>query len=108
MKILLLGEYSALHKNLKEGLQEFGHEVMIAGGGDGFKKVPVDLPLESTRGGLLQKLENRILPLQALKQLKNFDVVQIIKVCYLRKIYFCYVFCKYLLANSAINFLLAK
>lgn len=33
MKILLLGEFSALHKNLKEGLNELGYEVDIASGG---------------------------------------------------------------------------
>ena len=43
MKVLLIGEYSRLHNSLKEGLQELGHEVVIIGSGDAFKKYPVDL-----------------------------------------------------------------
>jgi glycosyltransferase involved in cell wall biosynthesis len=42
MKILLLGEYSRLHNSLKEGLTTLGHEVIIVGYGDKFKKFPVD------------------------------------------------------------------
>lgn len=42
MKILLLGEYSRLHNSLKEGLVALGHEVIIVGCGDKFKKIPVD------------------------------------------------------------------
>ncbi len=42
MKILLLGEYSRLHNSLKEGLVALGHEVIIVGCGDKFKKLPVD------------------------------------------------------------------
>ena len=42
MKILLVGEYSRLHNSLKEGLAALGHEVIIVGCGDKFKKFPVD------------------------------------------------------------------
>lgn len=38
MRILLLGEFSAFHKNLKEGLVALGHEVVLASHGDGWKK----------------------------------------------------------------------
>lgn len=48
MRILLVGEYSRLHNSLKEGLIALGHEVVIIGKGDGFKKYPVDLSLEAT------------------------------------------------------------
>ena len=37
MKILLLGDFSAVHKNLKDGLLELGHDVVLASDGDGFK-----------------------------------------------------------------------
>ena len=43
MKILLLGDYSAVHKNLKEGLCSLGHEVDFASNGDGWKKIPRDI-----------------------------------------------------------------
>ena len=42
MKILLVGEYSRLHNSLKEGLAALGHEVIIVGCGDKFKKFSVD------------------------------------------------------------------
>ncbi|MEE1898991.1 glycosyltransferase [Flavobacterium rakeshii] len=42
MKILLLGEYSRLHNSLKEGLTALGHEVIIVGTGDSFKKFNTD------------------------------------------------------------------
>ncbi|GAK96246.1 hypothetical protein JCM19294_1759 [Nonlabens tegetincola] len=47
MRILLIGEYSGYHNALKHGLQSLGHEVVIAGDGDGFKKFPVDIDLGS-------------------------------------------------------------
>src|SRR5699024_496511 len=43
MKLLLLGEYSKLHNSLKAGLEAHGHEVVLAGDGDGFKGFPVDV-----------------------------------------------------------------
>jgi glycosyltransferase involved in cell wall biosynthesis len=43
MKILLVGEYNASHKLLKDGLTSFGHDVTVVGLGDGFKKRTVDV-----------------------------------------------------------------
>lgn len=43
MKILLVGEYNASHKLLKDGLTTLGHEVTVVGLGDGFKKRTVDV-----------------------------------------------------------------
>jgi len=48
MKILLLGEYSRLHNSLKEGLVQLGHEVVLVGTGDDFKRFPVDINVSST------------------------------------------------------------
>jgi glycosyltransferase involved in cell wall biosynthesis len=47
MRILLVGEYSGFHNALKYGLQSLGHEVTIVGDGDGFKKYPVDIDLDT-------------------------------------------------------------
>lgn len=74
-KILLLGEYSGVHKNLKEGLKELGHEVIVASSGDGKKNITsdIDLSLNST---------NKIMKFQELRNIikgfQNFDVVQFI------------------------------
>ncbi len=46
MKILLLGEYNSSHYTLKEGLETLGHEVLVVGNGDGFKKRFVDIQLK--------------------------------------------------------------
>lgn len=78
MKILLLGEFSALHKNLKEGLQEIGHEVVIASTGDGWKCIESDIDFNSKLPGALGKIARSISPLLKINQLANFDVVQYI------------------------------
>ena len=45
MKILLVGEYNRTHWNLKKALETLGHEVLVVGFRDGFKKVDVDIEL---------------------------------------------------------------
>lgn len=78
MKILLLGEYSALHKNLKEGLQELGHSVTIAASRDGFKNIKADVNLDPLLpmpfGRIERLLRQVIIPVWA----RNYDVVQVI------------------------------
>jgi hypothetical protein len=78
MKILLLGEFSSLHKNLKEGLVELGHEAVVAAFGDGYKKVPVDISFDSELNGILGKIDRRLQPLLKLRLLKGYDVMQLI------------------------------
>jgi hypothetical protein len=78
MKILLLGEFSALHKNLKEGLLELGHEAVVAGNGDGFKKVPVDISFDSNLPSILGSIHRRLKPLLKTRLLRGFDVVQLV------------------------------
>lgn len=78
MKILLLGEFSAFHSNLKEGLLAQGHDVTIASSGDGWKKINSDLTIGTSKKGLLGKLESLINLAKALPRLKGYDVVQFI------------------------------
>lgn len=78
MKILLLGEYSALHKNLKEGLEEIGHHVVLMAAKDGFKKIPVDIDLDNKLHGVLGKIEFRLRYFFNIWRINGFDVVQII------------------------------
>lgn len=74
MKILLLGEFSGLYKNLKEGLLELGHSVVLSANGDSWKKV----------GGADYKLYNnynileKIKPLISKKKFEGYDVVQFV------------------------------
>jgi glycosyltransferase involved in cell wall biosynthesis len=94
MKILLLGEYNSSHYTLKEGLQKLGHEVLVVGHGDGFKKRKVDLSysLKYTTG-FSSKIKIALYKLFGFditslsvkkqfngfkKQLTGFDIVQLI------------------------------
>ncbi|RUO27873.1 glycosyltransferase [Aliidiomarina sanyensis] len=78
MKILLLGEFSALHKNLKEGLVELGHKVVVAASRDGFKKVPVDISFDSDLPGILGKIHRRVKPIASFPEMRGYDVVQLV------------------------------
>ncbi len=44
MKIVLIGDFSALHLNLKKGFESLGHECILYSNGDGFKKIPGGQP----------------------------------------------------------------
>lgn len=79
MKILLLGEFSGFYTALKEGLNELGHEVVLASSSDGYKKIQgADISFDPKLPGVLGSIENRLRPLVALPKLKGFDVVQLI------------------------------
>lgn len=80
MKILLLGEFSGLHRNLKEGLVELGHDATVAASGDGFKKIPVDISFDfnSSFNGAIGKAHKRLKLLSTLLDLKDYDVVQMV------------------------------
>lgn len=96
MKILLLGEYSRLHNSLKEGLQIHGHQVIIVGTGDDFKKYTVDFsihPKLCKDFWVIRKFKNLLCKLTnidlektekgirfyfLLKKLKGFDHIQLI------------------------------
>lgn len=79
MKILLLGEFSSLHKNLKEGLVKLGHDVTIASTGDDYKNVPADIEFGSKFKGRIGEFERKVIkPLINLKKLYGYDVVQLI------------------------------
>lgn len=79
MRILLVGEFSGFHNNLKDGLVELGHEVTIASSGDGWKNFETDIDLSKTvHKGLIGKLE-RIRNVFSLIDIANeYDIVQFI------------------------------
>lgn len=77
MKILLIGEASSLHLNLKKGLTEEGHDVTLFSSGDGFKKIKSDITLnrrKSKLGSILYYYQLLLL----ISKFKNFDIVQLI------------------------------
>lgn len=80
MKVLLLGEYSGFHTNLKEGLQELDVETRLAADGDGFKKLDSDLALIRDFGNRFQNhVAYRLLDnLLRLKHFAGYDVAQMV------------------------------
>lgn len=94
MKILLVSEFSRLHNSLKEGLEKLGHEVIIVGHNDDFKKFPVDILVQKKWDtGILKKLKIAVYKITGFdissyltyqqflkhkKECSGFDVVQLI------------------------------
>lgn len=91
MKILLLGDYSNVHATLAEGLRSFGHEVVVASDGDGWKDYPRDIDLKRPGTPGAGTLRQRLLDAFYLVRLRwlfatkfrGFDVVQIINPVFL-------------------------
>lgn len=77
MNVLLVGEFSGVHTNLKAGLEHLGVQVTLANTGDGFKKFSSDMLMWVEGGNWSSKLENKFLELYNLYQMKKFDVIQI-------------------------------
>ena len=71
MRILLVGEYSNLHNSLKQGLEKRGHEVLLLGSGDAFKKFYVDI---NVRGKYVQDLYLPNAVRQAIFRATNYDI----------------------------------
>jgi hypothetical protein len=79
MKILLFGEFSGLHTNLKTGLKELGHEVMLVSTGDGAKKIGGDVNLSSSVNIRIFRIIHLCLKyIYFLPRLTGYDIVQYI------------------------------
>lgn len=88
MKILLFGEYSALHKNLQEGLRELGYYSKLVSSGDGYKKIPSDISLSVGSRNIFGKCKTRIEPFFYLPSFKSYDIVQLMSPYFLKYKYF--------------------
>lgn len=79
MRILLLGEFSGLHKNLQIGLRAAGHEVDLVSGGDGFKAIYGDIHPPALRTlRPWDKVRFRVEYYRFLSKITGYDVVQLI------------------------------
>lgn len=78
MKILLIGEYSGVHNNLKRGLTALGHNVKLAADGDGFKKFGYDFRLAPYNGFFVGKIKNVVYVLRNIRMFMGYDVIQFI------------------------------
>jgi len=75
VKIILVGEFSGLHNNLKDGLLGLGHDVTLLSAGDGWKKFGSDIYLSPFKG-IIGKVMNLLYDYLVLSKIKNYDVVQ--------------------------------
>ncbi len=78
MKILLFGEFSGVHNNLKEELVSKGHSVQIFSDGDGFKSLKYDIKSKLVSHKKWYKFINCIYLLFIIRKLIGYDVVQFI------------------------------
>lgn len=77
MKILLIGEYSNFHNNLKDGLVKLGHDVLLASRGDSFKKLSRDIEWNTEAKGV-NKLIAYYKMWKDIRSFSGYDVVQLI------------------------------
>ncbi|WP_198334969.1 glycosyltransferase family protein [Psychrobacter namhaensis] len=107
MKILLLGEFSGLHKNLKEGLEEVGHEVDIASSGDGWKSIVSNIDLGSNYSNRYINRAHQLLKLlKNINKFRGYDIVQLIApVVFPQKLGLNKFIIKYILRNNSKVFL---
>lgn len=78
MKILLVGEYSGLNKELKSALQAQGHEVILAAASDFWKKFDADINLGYGSNIYSYKARQLLLPFLKMNEFKGYDVVHLI------------------------------
>ena len=80
MKVLLLGEFSSLHRYLKEGLQELGgSDVKLFANGDSWKKIGgADGSLFNYYGGIPGRIKTYGEALRNARSFEGYDVVQLI------------------------------
>lgn len=78
MKILLAGDFSGVHLNLKKGLETLGHNVVLASNGDGFKNFESDVKISPYKSKYLGKIFNLIYFILNIRKFLGYDVVQFI------------------------------
>ncbi len=74
MKILLLGEFSGVHNNLKISLESIGHEVVTISNGDGYKNISSDFRLIISK----YKIINILYFIFFINRFTGYDVVQFV------------------------------
>jgi len=76
MKVLLLGDYSGLHKTLQDGLLKLNHNVTLASSGDSWKKIDRDVDISFKNFSFSGKINNRKKLFQFFSNIKGYDVIQ--------------------------------
>jgi hypothetical protein len=78
VKVLLVGEFSGVHTNLRLGLLKLGIKARLLADGDGYRSFPSDHKINPFRGSFTGKVLNIINMLINIKNFINYDIVQFI------------------------------
>ncbi|MFT0867454.1 hypothetical protein [Pseudomonas sp. CAM1A] len=78
LKILLIGEYSGLHKELRNALRNQGHDVTLAAASDFWKKFDADINLGHGSNIYTYKARQLVLPFLRLREFSGYDVVHVV------------------------------
>lgn len=78
MKILLIGEFSGVHTNLKKGLSSLGVDVTLFNGGDGFKQFATDWKLSTAENNFIDHIQKFFMQGYYYHKIIKYDVVQFI------------------------------
>ncbi|OLY93385.1 hypothetical protein SAMN05444008_107202 [Cnuella takakiae] len=79
MRVLLVGDFSAVHSNLAKALRMLGHDVVVASTGDNFKNFQREYDLKpKVQNKILAGLERIVLEEHFVRSAKGFDVIQIV------------------------------
>ena len=105
MKILLIGEYSGLYNNLRDGLRALGNEVVLASTGDGFKAFPSDISFGN--GSLRGKMILLYTLLTKRKLFKGYDAVFLVNAKFINNLFITKWFYNFILRNNKSIFLSA-
>lgn len=78
MKILFVGDASAAHYNLAEGLRRLGHETLVIGHGGGWRNHPCDVSVVRNFNSRLGAVIYILRWLLLLPRFRGYDVVQFV------------------------------
>ncbi len=79
LRILLVGDYSAVHSNLAFSLKKLGYNVDLASSGDNFKNFARDIDLSPPKIRFLPTFLTRIyIEYRFLRDLKYYDIIQVV------------------------------
>lgn len=78
LKVLLLGDFSGVHKNLAEGLRNLGVDAVDASYGNAWRQLGSTIDFEKNIAGLPNIVSRNISPFINYERLTNNDVVQFI------------------------------
>lgn len=78
MKFLFIGDASAAHYNLAQGLRSMGHEALVVGSGGGWRNHPCDISIPRNPKSKLSAVCYILRWLLLLPRLRGYDVVQFV------------------------------